>query len=199
MDYSTAIDILFLLAAVYFWPGLPGQQPQCATTRPSAVAISAGAVSPSPHSPAHASTAHRHSSSSSSSSLTVPRIVLHGGNDQQAPQPIFKRPGHKRKSVSFSLSSMAELSAPSSGDSEQPATSPNTMQHRPPTPFHRAPPTPSEIFALSAASPMPDLKIESEMMGRRDSYRDVPTPLTADMVISKEVSDPMGVKKGWLV
>lgn len=198
MDYCTAIDILFLLTAVYFWPGLPGQQPVYATSRPSAVAISAGAVPPSPHSPAHASTAHGHSSSSSSS-LTVPRIVLHGGNDQQVPQPIFKRHGHKRKSVSFSLSSMAELSAPSSGDSKQPAASPNTMQHRPPTPFHQAPHTPSEIFALSAASPMPDLKLENEAMGRRDSYRDVPTPLTADMVISKEVSDPMGVKKGWLV
>jgi hypothetical protein len=150
----------------------------------------------------------------SSDTLSVPRIVLHGNTDSehQAPAPIFKRHGHKRKSVSFSLSSMAELSTgPGSGtgsDLKIPAPSPN-MQHRPPTPFHRAPPTPSEIFALAEASPLPmpskpvGLTVNAEhdcMAGKKGvSFQDVPTPLTADMVMSQEKSDPMGVQKGWLV
>lgn len=177
MDYSTAFDILFLLAAVYFWPGIPGQQAQSSPSVPGRTSSSLVPPSPkSPHTPPIIS--------QTSDTLAVPRIVLHG-DPQQAPPPILKKHGHKRKSVSFSLSSMAELGA---GDSaKQPVPSPNA-QHRPPTPFHRAPPTPSEILALS-----------DEPMPKMPSFEDIPTPLTADMLISKESTDSMGVKKGWLV
>ena len=186
MDYSTAFDILFLLAAVYFWPGVPGQRSQSPYAQRQGPARASLAVPSTPKSPTSPVPPTEHARKTSfAGTLAVPKIVLHA--EPQEAKPIIRKQQHKRKSVSFSISSMADLDP----DRKQPLPSPHG-QHRPPTPFHRAPPTPSELLALASASPKPTVP-------RIPHYEDVPTPLTADMVVSKEVTDPMGVKKGWLV
>lgn len=160
MDTSTAFDILCLLAIIYLYPTRPQYAQQEPMTR--------GLTTPStPVTPAR-STNH----------LIVPDIVLSSSdNVAQQQQPHFKISAHKRKAVSFSLSSMDAL-----GDGNQDKTSP-MAHHRPPTPYRRAPPTPSEILAMSSTPSTPQFSARS----------------SPKLQVSKENTDQMGIKKVWLI
>ncbi|RSH93412.1 hypothetical protein EHS25_007768 [Saitozyma podzolica] len=123
-----------------------------------------------PHTPLSAATGH---SAGAGSPLTSPLPVIPQITITPDRPKLGHGFGHKRKSVSFSLSSMDEIV-------------PHTHQKRPPTPYVRGPASPSEKALLEQTSPLTSSSPGSSVPG---------TPLAH----SAHVMDPMGVQKKWLM
>ncbi|KAK4689414.1 hypothetical protein P7C73_g687, partial [Tremellales sp. Uapishka_1] len=140
--FAISLDVFFLLLAVAFFPRI---QTLTAHSTPPTPIPTPPTESPMP-----------------SAGLVIPSITI--------TPDIEHRPSHKRKSVSFSLSSVEDFGIHLH------------KQRRPPTPFVSGPVSPSAsasevegVSALGALSPgMP-------------------------MMHSHQAEDPMGVKKGWLM
>ena len=99
--------------------------------------------------------------------FAVPTITI-------TPDRNLLRPGHKRKSVSFSLTSIDDLNIDNPNN--------NNARKRPPTPFVSGPVSPSQRIA-EEESPAPS------MPG---------TPATS-LFHNVQAIDPMGVQKKWLM
>ncbi|WVQ75121.1 hypothetical protein IAR50_004730 [Cryptococcus sp. DSM 104548] len=91
---------------------------------------------------------------------------------------LSRRFGHKRKTVSFSLSSIDDVLP-------QPQASP--MGRRPPTPFVKDPKSPSpSVSPVESRSDTFTLGVTGELPDEAMTHR-------------KDLADSMGVKKGWLM
>lgn len=166
-----SLDVLFLILALLVIPGtryLPSPHPPLnPPTSPRPLA--------SPYLTVPGQSAHSTPSNSPlpspalSASLTVPTITLTPDASRAT-----HRPSHKRKSVSFSLSSMDDLNFPQE---------PNHRK-RPPTPFVSGPISPA--LSSKGASPVP----------RSPGSPGVPM---IELSHNVKVTDSMGVQKSWLM
>ena len=179
MDLLTvSLDVLFLILALMVLPStnllLPPSAPPTPTTwsHPKA---GTEARSPAPTSPlpspflAVPGSAHSAPSSAPSSpapAMAVPAITI--TPDRPAQRPSHS---HKRKSVSFSISSLDDLRLPDALGGKN--------KKRPPTPFVSGPVSPA---GATDASPAPSVPATPVVMGH-----------------NLAVVDPMGVKKAWLM
>ncbi|WVR08182.1 hypothetical protein IAU60_005228 [Kwoniella sp. DSM 27419] len=126
-------------------------------------------------------------------------------------QPVRPRNGHKRKSVSFSLSSMDPLHT-----SDETSLGAEQVRKRPPTPFFRPAKSPSILSPNGVRTPVPSILINGASSPADESHLllhapddtsheliddGMPTPeLTlAEMRHGIHVEDPMGVRKQWLM
>lgn len=161
MDYVELIINLTCMALLFTF--FPSGRPEPPTYRPQ--------LDLTPHSPLSPEAASPHSATFekiSINTLGVPTITL---TPDRPPSEANHRRRHKRKSVSFSLSSLKEI-IPDRADevSEKP-------KKRPPTPFVSA------LFSpLRSANP-------------------APAPSTPGTPLSQSLDfvDPMGVQKKWLM
>lgn len=223
VDISTLIDVAFLLLVIYMFPGLPGPTvppatPVSSSLHPIAVEKHIDTPLPSPMPPSNQDVLQ--------SSPPLPRITLTPSHASKGPAAVGigitpKRPGtHKRKSVSFSLSSMDDIHQSSSASSDR--SLPQRLR-RPPTPWMKGPVSPSSLalLGLSAGlgmggispggSPLnsPSLGLISagypSRVGNLGVQVDEPEsfenddPLVSPKVCSKERVDSMGIKKEWLM
>ncbi|GFZ50011.1 hypothetical protein JCM24511_07764 [Saitozyma sp. JCM 24511] len=160
---STLLDLSFLAPALVLFPRF-AQQTTLDPHQNQHAPPSAGL----PHTPLSAATGHSAAGSPLTSPLPIPQITITPDRPK-----LGHGFGHKRKSVSFSLSSMDEIV-------------PHTHQKRPPTPYVRGPASPSEKAMLEQTSPLTSSSPGSSSPG---------TPLGH----SAHVMDPMGVQKKWLM
>jgi hypothetical protein len=204
VDLTILLDIAFLLLAIYLFPSLPGgaiqESTQSLNTHHDIKQIDTPLPSPAPV----------------LQTGSVPRIILHASHVSSSSIPVSltarPRPGHKAKSVSFSISSMNDLLPLSSSPEE-------VKQRRPPTPWMRGPASPSEIKGLLAGSdenssmPSPFVSPIQQSLGERkgslgvmvqdpneedEGGEDLPL-LLSPKICSRDVMDTMGVKKAWLM
>ncbi|WVF68537.1 hypothetical protein IAT40_003305 [Kwoniella sp. CBS 6097] len=231
--FSGSVDLAFILLALLLIHR--HQIPQAAP----ATASTPGAV-PSPRPPSSPSSNANSPvpsprADSSHGMLNVPSItVTHPQHQHQQKQPQLAVPmplrpalpgaggakgRHKKKSVSFSLSSMDDFLPPSPGGGDG-----GLIRRRPPTPFQRLPRSPSEFTPIHspAASPVP-MPTPSILNNKHDNafnarvkparpminthvHTDLdntglpsPEETRAEMRHSPNAEDPMGVRKQWLM
>jgi hypothetical protein len=167
--WSTLLDLSFLALALVHFHFRFAQRTNIDPHQNQHAPLSAGI----PHTPLSAATGH----SAAGSPLTSPLPVIPQITITPDRPKLGHGFGHKRKSVSFSLSSMDEIVS-------------HTHQKRPPTPYVRGPASPSEKALLEqtspSASPLTSPSPGSSLPG---------TPLGH----SVHVMDPMGVQKKWLM
>ncbi|OCF43882.1 hypothetical protein I317_02325 [Kwoniella heveanensis CBS 569] len=227
--FAGAIDLAFILLAILLIHRhhVP-DAPQATASTPGAVPSPRPPSSPlssNPNSPSPSSGADRHGL------LNVPSItVTHPQNQRNQAQlavPMPLRPAlpgaggakgrHKKKSVSFSLSSMDDFLPPSPGGDDG-----GLLKRRPPTPFMRLPRSPSEFApihspAASPVGPTPSIlnnryinafnaKVGKPIRPMINTHIDLdntgapsPEETHAEMRHSPNAEDPMGVRKQWLM
>ncbi|WVN86895.1 uncharacterized protein L203_102069 [Cryptococcus depauperatus CBS 7841] len=183
--WSSSIDILFLILTLLLIPSI-SRTPQLNITPPDD-AVTSPPVTPfsplTPITPGDATSPHLNVPG-----FGVPSIILTpsetaaSGRRRTSFSSLRSKFGsHKRKSVSFSLSALEDVLAPHG--------SPN--KRRPPTPFVMGPNSPRSGSTSPAgsnpASPVPTIP---GVTGEHD---------VNTMTHRKELEDPMGVKKRWLM
>ena len=169
MDTHISLDVLFFILALLILPSTRYLVPPPGTEPISPRPPTSGRYLAVPGHSGRSTPAASPLPSPSFASLAVPSITF-------TPDRPAHRPSHKRKSVSFSISSIDNL----------PVEIGNMQAHRkrPPTPFIAAQPSPAGSIS-SRASPAPSLP---------------GSPMEMDQLShSRAVIDPMGVQKSWLL
>ncbi|WVQ96078.1 hypothetical protein IAU59_003179 [Kwoniella sp. CBS 9459] len=235
--FAGSVDLAFILLALLLIHRHPVPSPDQGSAPKPSSGSAPGAV-PSPRPPSSPSS-HTNSPSPSPRAdghgmLDVPSITVTSSEHQQQQQQKFNHqlavpmpmrpalPGaggakgrHKKKSVSFSLSSMDDFLPPSPGGGDG-----GLIKRRPPTPFMRLPRSPSEFTPIHSptvspvptpsilnnrydnafnarvkpARPMIDTQIDLDSAGMPS-----PEETRAEMRHSPNAEDPMGVRKQWLM
>ncbi|WVQ79384.1 hypothetical protein IAT38_001481 [Cryptococcus sp. DSM 104549] len=208
---SSSIDIFFLIIALFLIPSITlsptATTPPHLPPTPSIDAFSPPSTPMTPHTPHGHSASHLGVPGVPSITIT-PEPPFHSSSRPRSGSGTRRMLGkwaHKRKSVSFSLSSIDDIALPPSA-----AASPN--KRRPPTPFVKGglkSPSPSP-----GGSPMPSPGMKSPRSPRSPgsvgsmggSVPGTPMPGMPEnggvgdvMLHRKEMEDPMGVKKQWLM
>ncbi|ALO60564.1 hypothetical protein CNE02035 [Cryptococcus deneoformans JEC21] len=183
--WSVSIDTLFLVLTLLLIPSI-SRTPQLNITPPGDLLISPPASPLSPITPASASSSHL-SVPGVGMPFVVPSIILtpdapetYSRSRRSSIGSLTKRFGHKRKSVSFSLSAIDDVLPPQ--------TSPN--KRRPPTPFVKGPTSPSPSVSSANSQPGTPIHVIAGITGEGTAQ---------SMTHGKDVEDAMGVKKKWLM
>lgn len=183
--WSISIDTLFLILTLLLVPSI-SRTPQLNVTPPDDLLISPPVTPLSPITPASPSSSHLSVPAVDMSSM-IPSITftpdapeIYSRHRRSSFGSLTKRFGHKRKSVSFSLSAIDDV-LPSQA-------SPN--KRRPPTPFVRRPKSPSPSLSSANSQPGTPIPVVVGVTGEG---------MAEDMTHRKDVEDAMGVKKKWLM
>ncbi|WWD04265.1 hypothetical protein V865_002333 [Kwoniella europaea PYCC6329] len=208
---SSSVDIAFLLLALLVVYRQPLTIPH--PTAPEDVTVPPPHSPPSPHpSPGY---------------LAVPAItVSHPSNRLNGKLPLPSAGGagakanggsrHKKKTVSFSLSSMDDLKA-SHNESDSNSSTSSLKKFRPPTPFFKLPKSPN--LQMSPISPggksttpqSPSIKIEdTDAQQETEKEKERERERERELGLNRELEgveldhgilreDTMGIQKKWLV